>query len=113
MLIPAVLCLVDKAPHRVHEGAVVPFHLAVGRRSIQSCACFVYLEQLADSAEELTLEIPPLVRENLERASETRELIDCCRSGNLRCLGGQGDAFHSLGELVDHHQDVLIAQCCT
>ena len=113
VFIPAVLCLINIAPHCVHEGVVVPIHLTVGRRPIWSVACFVYLEQLADSAEELTLEIPSLVRENLVRASKTRELIDCCRSGNLSCLGGQGDTFHPLGELVDHHQDILITPCCS
>ena len=49
---------------------------------------------------------------SLQKAQKSL-LIDCCRSGNLSCLGGQGDTFHPLGELVDHHQDVLIAPCCT
>ena len=73
-------------------------------------ACLVNLEQLADSTEKLALEIPPLVRENLEGAPETREeLIDRSRDGNLSRLGGQRDAFHPLGELVHYHQDELIA----
>ena len=60
------------------------------------------------------LEIPPLIRENLEGAAKTsEELIDGCLGGGLSRLGGQGDEFHPLGELVDHHQDVLIAPCST
>ena len=106
---PAVLCLVDITPHWVREGAVIPLHLTVGRRPIWSGASHVNLEQLADSTERLVLEIPPLVRENLEGAPETREeIIDCRRGGNLSRLGGQRDAFHRLGELVRHHQDELI-----
>ena len=35
----------------------------------------MYLEQLADSTEELTLKIPHLVCENLERASETTAAV--------------------------------------
>ena len=52
-------------------------------------ASLVNLEQLADSTERLALEIPPLVRENLEGAPETREeLIHRRRDGNLSRLGG-------------------------
>ena len=54
------MSLVDIAPHRVHEGAVVPLHLAVDRRPIRSGASLVNLEQLVDSTENLALEIPPL-----------------------------------------------------
>ena len=114
VIIPGVLCLVDIAPHRVHEGVVVPLHLAVDRRLIRSGACLMNLEQLADSTEKLALEIPPLVRENLEGAPETREkLFDCCRGGNFSRLVGQGDAFHPLGELFHHQEDVLVAPCRT
>ena len=74
----------------------------------------MYLEQLADITEKFTLEIPPLIRKNLEGAPKTsEELIDSCHGGDLSRLGGQGDAFHLLGELVDHHQDVLITPCST
>ena len=72
-------------------------------------ASLVNLEQLADSTKKLAPEIPPLVRENLEGAPETKEeIIDRRRGGNLSRLGGQGDAFHRFGELVRHHQDELI-----
>ena len=60
---PAVLYLVDITPHCVHEGAVVPIHLAVDRRPIRSGASLVNLEQHTDSTEKLAHEIPPLVRE--------------------------------------------------
>ena len=60
---PAVLYFVDITPHCVHEGAVVPIHLAVDRRPIRSGASLVNLEQLAESTEKLDHEIPPLVRE--------------------------------------------------
>ena len=104
----AVLCLVDIAPHRIHEGAVVPLHLAIGRQPIRSGVSLVNLEQLADSTEKLALEIPPLVRENLEGAPKTREeIIERRRGGNISRLGGQGDAFRPLGELVHHHQEIL------
>ena len=54
-------------------------------------ASLVNLEQLADSTERLVLEIPPLVRENLEGATEMRELIiNRRRDGNLSRLGGKG-----------------------
>ena len=72
-------------------------------------ASLVSLEQLADCAEKFALEIPPLVRKNLEGAPETtEEIINRCRGGNLSRLGWQGDAFLPLGELVRHHQDELI-----
>ena len=68
VLIPAVLCLVDIPQHCVHEGAVVPIHLAVGQRPIRSGASIVNLEQLADRTEKLAFKIPFLVRENLKGA---------------------------------------------
>ena len=74
----AVLCLVDIAPHRIHEGAVVPLHLAIGRQPIRSGVSLVNLEQLADSTEKLALEIPPETR---------KELIDRGRDGNPSRLG--------------------------
>ena len=47
----------------------------------------VNLEQLVDSTENLALEIPPLVRENLEGAPETREeIIDLRRGVNQDIL---------------------------
>ena len=71
-------------------------------------ASLVNPEQLADSTEKLALEIPPLARENLEGAPETKEeIIDRRRGGNLGRLEGYRDAFHPLGELVRHHQDEL------
>ena len=46
------------------------------------------LDQIADSTEKLALEIPHLVRENLEGTPETKEEpIDWCHGGNLSCLG--------------------------
>ena len=72
----------------------------------------MYLEQFADIREKFTLEIPPLIRKNLEGARKTsEELIDCCRGGDLSRLGG--DAFYPFAELVDHHKDELIAPCST
>ena len=51
----------------------------------------MYLEQLADIAEKFTLEIPPLIRENLEGAAKTsEELIDCCCGGGLSLWEGKG-----------------------
>ena len=51
----AVFCLGNRALHCVHEGVVVPFHLAVGQWSIRSGACLVNLEQLSDITEKFTL----------------------------------------------------------
>ena len=54
---------------------------------IRSGASLVNMEQLADSTEKLALEIPPLVRENLEGAPETREeIIAHCRGVNRDIL---------------------------
>ena len=104
VFIPAVLCLIDIALHCVHEGAVY-----LSTWPLADCASLVNLEQLAERTEKLALEIPPLVIENLEVAPETREdIIDRRRVGNHSRLRGQGDEFHTLSELVYHHQDILI-----
>ena len=108
VFIPAVLCLVHIAAHRVHDGAVVPFHLAVGRRPILNSGCLVNQKQFVESTEKLVLEIPTLVRESLEGAPETREeIINRRLVGNLSRLGGKGDAFHPFGERVHHYHDIL------
>ena len=65
-------------------------------------------------AEKLDLKIPSVVNKNLEGAPETREeIIGSRRGGNISRLEVKGDAFHPLGELVHHHQDVLITLCST
>ena len=109
VLIPSILVLLCEAAHCSNKSAIKPFHLTISRRTIRCSLHPVYLQKFAYTREELTLKVPALVGEYLERVTKAAEEIPYSRSGGVFCcLGRKGYTFHPLLKLVYHHEYMLV-----
>ena len=67
------------------------------------------LEHPIKVLEQLTLKISAHVCKNLKESTGlSKKLVDCCPGRVLCRLRWERDAFYPLGELVHHHEYILI-----